>query len=48
LQLHTLQVRARIVFFSLSAVVRANDVQEEEEHSSSLSFFLSLLTPARA
>jgi len=34
--------------FSLSAVVRANDVQEEEEHSSSLSFFLSLLTPARA
>tara|TARA_B100000475_G_scaffold94706_1_gene68610 strand:- start:1875 stop:2189 length:315 start_codon:yes stop_codon:yes gene_type:complete len=32
---------ARASSFSLSAVVRANDVQEEEEeHSSSLSFFL--------
>tara|TARA_Y100000739_G_scaffold168556_1_gene146463 strand:- start:177 stop:458 length:282 start_codon:yes stop_codon:yes gene_type:complete len=39
---------ARASSFSLSAVVRANDVQEEEERSSSLSFFLSLLTPARA
>ena len=34
--------------FSLSAVVRANDVQEEEEHSSSLSFFLSFFTHTRA
>jgi len=31
---------ARASSFSLSAVVRANDVQEEEEHYSSLSFFL--------
>ena len=45
---HTHCRYARASSFSLSAVVRANDVQEEEEHSSSLSFFLSLLTPARA
>lgn len=37
---HTAGTRAHRLFLSLSAVVRANDVQEEEEHSSSLSFFL--------
>jgi hypothetical protein len=42
---HTAGTRAHRLF--LSAFVRANDVQEEE-HSSSLSFFLSFFTHTRA